>query len=88
MRSVLLAIGFFLIVYSWALVARQTPVEQSTSATKPTPLILAANEGEQWVKCSFPIFSMPIHVSRGMNTIAPACASCTLSPSVTRPAPL
>ncbi len=47
MRSVVLAIGVFSIVYCWALVARQTPVEQSTLATKPTPLILAANEGEE-----------------------------------------
>lgn len=47
MRSVLLAIGVFSIGYSWALVALQTSVEQSTSVTKPTPLILTADEGEQ-----------------------------------------
>jgi quercetin dioxygenase-like cupin family protein len=47
MRSVLSAIGVFSIVYCWAAAARQTPVEQSRSVTKPTPLILAANEGEQ-----------------------------------------
>src|ERR1700693_1516182 len=47
MRSVLLAIGVFSIAYCSALVARQTPGEQSTSATKPIPLILSANEGEQ-----------------------------------------
>src|SRR6516162_9743098 len=39
-------------------------------------------------KWSFPTLSIPIHVSRGMNTIAPARANCTLSPSVTLPVPL
>jgi quercetin dioxygenase-like cupin family protein len=45
--SVRLAIGLSSIVLCGALVAPQTPVEQSTSATKPSPLILAANEGER-----------------------------------------
>ncbi len=47
MGSVRLAIGLSSIVLCGALVAPQTPVEQSTSATKPSPLILAANEGER-----------------------------------------
>lgn len=47
MRSVLSAVGVFSIAYCGALVARRTSVEQTTPASKPTPLILAANEGEQ-----------------------------------------
>ena len=49
MRSVLLAIGVFSIGYCGAVVTQQLSAEQSISAPKPTPLILAADEGEQRV---------------------------------------
>ena len=47
MRSVRLAMGFSSIVFCGALGVSLIPVEQSTSATKPTPLILAPSEGER-----------------------------------------
>ena len=46
-RSVRLAIGVSSIIFCGALAASLTPVEQSTSVTKPTPLILAPGEGER-----------------------------------------
>ena len=47
MRSVCLAIGVSSIIFCGALAASLIPVEQSTSVTKPTPLILAPGEGER-----------------------------------------
>jgi quercetin dioxygenase-like cupin family protein len=46
-RSVRLAIGVSSIVFCGVLAAPLIPVEQSTSAAKPTPLILASGEGER-----------------------------------------
>src|ERR1700724_127489 len=47
MRSIRLALGVCSIVGCGALASPLIPVEQSMSVTKPTPLILAADDGER-----------------------------------------
>jgi quercetin dioxygenase-like cupin family protein len=47
MQVVRLAMGILSIVFSGALAARLTPVEQAAPASKPTPLILASGDGER-----------------------------------------
>src|SRR5258708_4115524 len=49
---------------------------------------MRADQMSVWVKWSVPIFSILIQVSLGINTMAPTCATCTLSPSITFPVPL
>src|SRR5260370_25900833 len=47
MRSFRLAIGTLSIVFCGGLAAPLIPIEQAAPATKPSPLVLASNEGER-----------------------------------------